>query len=198
MAFKVSDGRNKRRQIINRYLALDPTVGVLLAAADFEWTSRRSILALGAAPTMEIKSELFEHKEYGLRLKKGWEQQVRQKSKGIEKFEDIFDKWARHSQLRYVLWADIEYAMSWRNKLIHGIEGGIGDAAAIQCVNILECANDILESYLSTRNLSAYQVIRRIKGGWSQKAKDVYDKRNLAAKEDARAGKDLEARRVKL
>ena len=88
--------------------------------------------------------------------------------------------------------------MSWRNKLIHGIEGGIGDAAAIQCVNILECANDILESYLSTRNLSVYQVIRRIKGGWSQKAKDAYNKRKLAAKEDARAGKDLEARRVKL
>ena len=197
MAFKVSDGRKKRKHMISRYVAQDPTVGVLLAAADFEWTCRRSILAMGFAPTKEIKSELFEHREYGLQLKKGWEQQVRQKGKGIEKFEDIFDKWARQSQSRYVLWADVEYAMSWRNKLIHGIEGGIGDANGAQCVNILECANDILEAYLQFHKLSAFQMIRRVKGDWSVSAKAAYEKRQKEAKDNARKGKDVGSRRAK-
>lgn len=154
--FLVSDGRKNRKAQVRRLAAQDIAVGVLVAAADFEWTCRRGILAMGNDPTLAIKLELFAGQKFGVKLKSGWEKLVRSKLKGIEKFEEIFDRWAKEKMDKYVRWADIEYAMQNRNKLIHGIVGGIGLAEGRQCVNILECANDILCEYLDShgKNLS--------------------------------------------
>ena len=136
--FLVHDGRRKRKESVLRFAAEDVCVGVLLAAADFEWTCRRAIQAMGYGPTEGIRIELFECGDFGIRVKKGWENQVRQKSKGILKFEDIFSIWAKQNCASYVIWADIEHAMMWRNKLIHGVEGSISTAEGYCCVNILE------------------------------------------------------------
>lgn len=167
--FLVHDGRRKRKEAVLRFAAEDVFVGVLLAAADFEWTCRRAIQAMGYGPTEGIRIELFECGDCGIRVKKGWEKQVRQKSKGILKFEDIFSIWAKQNCASYVIWADIEHAMMWRNKLIHGVEGSIGQAEGYRCVNILECACDILVQYIAQFNVDIYAYVGR-RGKLSNKA----------------------------
>ena len=112
--------------MIARYAVLEPYIGVLVAAADFEWTCRRSILALSKDPTAEIKEELFQKQRWGLKLAKAWEQKICQTKCSKIKFHEIFDVWAKENMSSYVLWADIEYAMMWRNRLIHGVENDIG------------------------------------------------------------------------
>lgn len=159
--FRVHDGRKKRKSMVAKYAAKDPFVGVLIAAADFEWTCRRAILAMGKGSTVGIRQELFKRREFGLELNRGWEQQVRQKSKGVSKFNDIFSVWAKSHCDVYVIWPDIEYAMMWRNKLIHGIANDIGDAEGAKCVNILECASDILVRYLAEFDIDIYKYVGR-------------------------------------
>lgn len=190
--FRVRDGRKKRKSMVVKYAAKDPFVGVLVAAADFEWTCRRAILAMGEGSTLGIRYELFEQWAFGLKLNKGWEGLVRQKSKGIAKFEDIFSSWAKKNSVAYVLWADIEYAMGWRNKLIHGIEGSIGEAEGRKCVNILECACDILLQYVNSHNANVYSYIGR-RGELSSRAirkKQDCERRENENKEARRIGAD--------
>lgn len=186
--FRVHDGRKKRKSIVTKYAAKDPFVGVLLAAADFEWTCRRAILAMGKGSTVGIRCELFEQKAFGLKLNKGWEKQVKQKSKWITKFEDIFSVWAREHCLAYVIWADIEYAMMWRHKLIHGAESDIGDADGYKCVNIFECACDILCKYLSCHNVDIYSYVGR-GGSLSDLAKTIKNDRENWARANINARK---------
>lgn len=159
--FRVHDGRKKRKSMVAKYAAKDPFVGVLIAAADFEWTCRRAILAMGQGSTMGIRYELFDQQAFGIKLSKGWERQVKQKSKGVSKFEDIFSVWAKENCLSYVIWADIEFAMMWRNKLIHGIANDISDVEGAKCVNILECACDILVRYVAEFDVDIYRYVGR-------------------------------------
>ena len=159
--FLVHEGRRKRKESVLRFAAKDVFVGVLLAAADFEWTCRRAIQAMGCGPTEGIRIELFECGNYGIKLKNGWERQVRQKAKGISRFEDIFSVWAKQNCDAYVIWADIEHAMMWRNKLIHGVEGSISPVEGCRCVNILECACDILVRYIAKFNIDIYAYVGR-------------------------------------
>lgn len=159
--FRVHDGRKRRKSMVAKYAAKDPFVGVLIAAADFEWTCRRAILAMGQGSTMGIRYELFDQQAFGIKLSKGWERQVKQKSKGVSKFEDIFSVWAKENCLSYVIWADIEFAMMWRNKLIHGIANDISDVEGAKCVNILECACDILVRYVAEFDVDIYRYVGR-------------------------------------
>jgi len=199
--FRVHDGRKKRKSMVTKYAAKDPYVGVLLAAADFEWTCRRAIQAMGTGSTKGIRYELFEQQAFGLRLNKGWEKQVKQKSKGITKFEDIFSVWAKKNCLAYVIWADIEYAMMWRNKLIHGIESDIGDSDGRKCVNILECACDILDQYLTHLNVNIYAYVGR-GGNLSSLAKKVKKERdewkisNMRARRTAKDEREISGVRM--
>ena len=53
--FLINDTMEERHQTIRSFLSSDPMIAVILAAADFEWTVRRAILALGTLPTKEIR-----------------------------------------------------------------------------------------------------------------------------------------------
>ena len=53
--FLVADNRNDRDLLIKSYFDAEPAISILLAAADFEWTVRRAILALGKSPTKHIR-----------------------------------------------------------------------------------------------------------------------------------------------
>lgn len=188
--FRVHDGRKKRKSMVAKYAAKDPFVGVLIAAADFEWTCRRAILAMGQGSTMGIRYELFDQQAFGIKLSKGWERQVKQKSKGVSKFEDIFSVWAKENCLSYVIWPDIEFAMMWRNKLIHGIANDISDVEGARCVNILECACDILVQYVADFGVDIYKYVGR-GGELSEEAEEV----KKESQENARRVNDARCRK---
>lgn len=58
--FLVEDTRNGRSDKIRSLIDGDLSLAALAAVADFEWTFRRCILALGKSPTMTIRMEILE------------------------------------------------------------------------------------------------------------------------------------------
>ena len=57
--FLVQGTRPERSDKIRSLMDIDINVAVIIAAADFEWTCRRCILALGKSPTKYIREELL-------------------------------------------------------------------------------------------------------------------------------------------
>ena len=58
--FLVEDTRNGRSDMIRSLIETDRSLAALAAVADFEWTIRRCILALGKSPTMTIRMEVLD------------------------------------------------------------------------------------------------------------------------------------------
>ncbi|MEL7507317.1 MAG: hypothetical protein AAFN42_08280 [Cyanobacteria bacterium J06554_1] len=56
--FLVQDSSPAREQRIQKLLAEDPSLSALLSVIHFEWTVRRSIIALGTSPNVEIRAKL--------------------------------------------------------------------------------------------------------------------------------------------
>ena len=55
--FLVQDSSPAREQRIQKLLAEDPSLSALLSVIHFEWTIRRSIIALGTSPNVEIRAK---------------------------------------------------------------------------------------------------------------------------------------------
>ena len=94
---------------IRRYAVEDATIGLILAAVDFEWTLRRAILALGKNSTKHIKAEvLSKGRNSGLdHYKKCWRDEV-EPIHSISLPDFIGD------------WQSLRNAFELRNRLVHG------------------------------------------------------------------------------
>jgi len=53
--FFVQDTLIQRHRKIRSFLKTESVIAVLLGAADFEWTVRRAIIALGHSPNVDIR-----------------------------------------------------------------------------------------------------------------------------------------------
>ncbi len=60
--FSIYETRENREELLNKLLAVDPCVALVIAFLDFEWTLRRCTLALGKSPTSVI------HKKFSGKL----------------------------------------------------------------------------------------------------------------------------------
>jgi hypothetical protein len=58
MMFEVGFGSSKREAEIGKLAAQDLSVGVVLAAAHFEWMVKRTILKVGVSPTKNLRERL--------------------------------------------------------------------------------------------------------------------------------------------
>lgn len=131
--FLVSDTLESRQAKIRQFLADEPGIAVLLAAADFEWTVRRAILLLGKDSNVDIR-ETDLHKASGLwKYERAWNAQV----------------WPQHSKrLREIVsgWDYFEKdAMPLRHKLIHGEQGTTsGDYATDRVEAILAASKSVV------------------------------------------------------
>jgi hypothetical protein len=104
-----SDRRNK---ICSFFNDKDIAISVLLAAADFEWTCRRAIIALGSRPNADIRESL--KRCSGLdKYKEHWKNEVFP-GKG-KRLTEIIDQWS-----------EFKKAYNLRNVLIHGSKGTTG------------------------------------------------------------------------
>lgn len=73
--FLVSDTSESREIRIQNLLVDEPPLAALLAVIHFEWTIRRSIIALGSSPNVDVRKKLegcHGHKKY----KELWKQEV--------------------------------------------------------------------------------------------------------------------------
>ena len=54
--FSIYETRSDREKLLNNLLEQDPTLALIVAFIDFEWTVRRTILALGKSSTKVIRA----------------------------------------------------------------------------------------------------------------------------------------------
>lgn len=112
--FLVGDTLESRQKRIRALLTKDTaTIGVLASAADFEWTVRRAVLALGRGRSVDIRARLA-------------------RCHGLDAYKDA---WAdevgwRGRRLPEVVGPDWRFfrgqAFELRNKLVHGVQGTSG------------------------------------------------------------------------
>ena len=164
--FLVSDGSRKyRKEIINRVAGEDMVLRVLLAAIDFEWTLRRTILALGWSPT-KVLADKFDQIEYRKieGLKKLWNDEV------VVRFGESTPtvvEWVNEHSFAHKKnkrsWDCLCEAWALRHKLVHGIQGSCGDGYGRRMSDVLIFATDRLVDFAEKQGKNVFRVIRRTK-----------------------------------
>jgi hypothetical protein len=149
--FLVSDTLESRQKKIRSFLEREPAIAVLLAAADFEWTVRRAILALGTNPTKDIRKD-FERCRGLDGYKRCWKREVKPRL---------------HVGLAQVVpnWQFLkEQAYDLRNRLIHGVSGPPSVPYARDRVVAMLEASAALVAFAACNEEPIYgRPIRRIK-----------------------------------
>jgi hypothetical protein len=107
--FFVNDSRDERNNKIRSLIDTDICIAVLVAAADFEWTCRRCILALGCSPTKHIRENVLKGATFTQYPRK-WNIEV------YPRFSIHIDAILPHG---FLFNKDNE-AFELRNKIIHG------------------------------------------------------------------------------
>lgn len=109
MTFLIGDTQIDRHAKIRSLVASGEfVIAVLLAAADFEWTVRRAILALGTSPNADIRAVIFKDCSGLAKYKSAWKDEVVPRlGKGLP--EVVPD------------WQHLQDAFELRHRLIHGV-----------------------------------------------------------------------------
>ena len=151
--FLVKDSLNERQKKIRSFLEKEPVIAVLLAAADFEWTARRAILALGKNPTKDINSFMRKERRGGLgALKDYWHDEVHGRLK--KELADVIPNWDYFTKKAYPL----------RHKLVHGAEGTTGVGYVTGAVEAFLAASNAITMFAQDNHEPFYgRRIRRIK-----------------------------------
>lgn len=161
--FKYSENRQERKEVICKIAEINPGAGLILAAADFEWTLNRCILALGKSPTVTLRDELHCPKNTGINTQKqAWKREIK-----VQSLITLFDKWAEKHDLPTIAWSDIKTATYCRNQLVHGVRNNIDDNTARAVIYIFETACDTLCEFAKSRRNDIYGRLHprpRLKG----------------------------------
>jgi hypothetical protein len=151
--FLVSDTLIERQKKIRSFLPNDPAIAVLLAAADFEWTARRAILALGKSPTKEIHERMDKERKGGLEsLQNYWKIEVK----------PLFGKDLAAMIKDWEFFRNTAYKL--RNKLIHGATGSTSVQYATRAVESFLAASKVVADFAEEKGEPIYgRRIRRTK-----------------------------------
>lgn len=153
MTFLVSDSQKERHAKILRFLADgEPVIAVLLAAADFEWTVRRAILALGSSPNTVIRSEVLKHCSGLDKYKTAWREEVKK-------------RFGKNLPAIITNWSDFRKAFELRHKLVHGVSGTTGFQYAEQRVRTILRASQEIADFSLARNIDLFSrlPVRQVK-----------------------------------
>jgi hypothetical protein len=147
--FLVSDTLESRQKKIRSFLEREPAIGVILAATDFEWTVRRTILALGTNPTKDIRRNL--ERERGLDgYKHCWKREVRPRLR-VGLAQEVPD------------WRSLKRAFDLRNRLIHGVISPPGISYARDRADAVLKASAALVKFAERHGAAIYgRRIRRV------------------------------------
>jgi hypothetical protein len=105
--FLARDRREHRESKIRRFLATDPSISLLLAAVNFEWTLCRAVLFLSKRPNSELRA-------------------LMERYYSLDAYKDLWNSEVvvgrNFSRLAVVVrnWSLIRKAFEARNHLVHG------------------------------------------------------------------------------
>ncbi len=146
--FLVKDSSPSREEEIKQILIRDPSLASLLAVIHFEWTIRRSIIALGESPNIKVREKLefcHGHSKY----KEVWKEEVFSKTQLLLP-EVIKD------------WESLVLSFKLRHKLVHGISSCGFDYAEKRVYGAINAAVNVRELCTSHRiDLDARLPVRR-------------------------------------
>ena len=139
----------KRREKIESFLTKEHSgIAVILAAANFEWTLRRAILALGKKPTAILRKEIEKTSNLDS-YKDLWAEKV---IKGVQGLPAIIPGWA-----------ELRTSYKLRHELVHGNKGTTGLEYAWARVDAFLEASKALNDYVISKGAPIYGIrIRRI------------------------------------
>jgi hypothetical protein len=149
--FLVNDTKEERRKKITGFLdSGEPAVAVLLAAANFEWTVRRTIIALGKSPTAHFTQVggLLERCTGLDRYKKVWKDEVSPRTG--KRLAEVIVNWQYFKKNAYPL----------RHKLIHGAQGTTGRNYANDRIESMLAAAENLIDFSHSKGVDIFQRIR--------------------------------------
>jgi hypothetical protein len=152
--FLVTDPITKRQaKIVNFLTSGEQFVAVLLAAADFERTVRRAIIALGVTPTAELARQLGRKGANGSDAK-AKPPKYRASLKGYEKAWTTEVLTLRGLGKRFfgdviASKQELEVAFNLRHELIHGDRGTASSKFAAEQVQVLLEATKAIDNYAS-------------------------------------------------
>jgi hypothetical protein len=106
--FFVLDKEEHKVKKIYSYLGREPMIAILLAAANWEWTTGRCILFLGKRPNVVVRKDLS--KCHGLKkYSELWKEELCSENSTIAPLNKIISQWDEFND-----------AFSLRHTLIHG------------------------------------------------------------------------------
>jgi hypothetical protein len=149
--FTYKESIESRRAKIEAFLTKDQSaVAVIMAAANFEWTLRRSILALGKKATAELRKEI-------------------EKTSSLDHYKKIWANevvYGKTNKLPSIInnWDALIKAYQHRHELVHGNKGTTGLAYSKSRVEVLLVASESLNKFVVSKGGAIYgKRIRRIK-----------------------------------
>lgn len=148
--FFVSDTQAQRHEMIRSFLTEDRApIAVVLAAVDFEWTVRRSILSLGTNPTLHIRLVVMKKNSSLDDYKESWKVEVQ--------------PWLKRSLPQLIPhWSDLRAAFHQRGKLVHGVVGSVKLEYAAKSVEDILTASKLLEDFAVNHEGTLYRrIVRR-------------------------------------
>lgn len=128
----VGDTQAERHARIRAFLDKgEPVIAVLLSAADFEWTVRRAILALGESPNVDIRAHTLKGCSGLDKYKQAWTKEVKKRfDQGLA--EVVSD------------WETFKTSFDLRHRLVHGVTGTTGiDYARTRVEAIMRGSADV-------------------------------------------------------
>ena len=165
--FLVSDrSRANRRKLIARVAGGDSVVQVLLAAIDFEWTLRRTVLALGYSPTKSLAEKMNETRfRHFDGIKKLWKEEVvGHLGKDTPALAQVIDAEAKMpAAAKGSASACLQKAREFRNSIVHGIQGSCGKEYGELQADVFFAASDALATFAMKHKKDIFKTIRRTK-----------------------------------
>ncbi len=181
--FRVNETKEQRKQTILKFVEQDVCVGVLLAAANLEWTLKRCILMMGQSPTadlrkMQISSLCSKDKDKNT-YKRMWDTEIASPRKfnplnevinsGVHFPEEwtvknlprseFFNK-KYFKEIRETGWAALQYAFQCRHDLIHGQKGTLKASHGLVVVSVLLEAFDALVDFSKCRGFDLFSGLK--------------------------------------
>lgn len=152
--FLVSDTRPLREAKIRSFLPDDPAVAIILAAADFEWTVRRAIVALGGSPTKVIREQILAGCHGLDAYKRAWKQEVTPRvGVGLAQVAPPSD-WQYFKDKAYDL----------RHKIVHGVTSSVPVPFATPRLDAILAMSTAVTDFANIQGEPLYgRMIRRSK-----------------------------------
>jgi hypothetical protein len=126
--FLASDPKKHRESKVRSFLATDPSISLLLAAVNFEWTVCRALLFLSKKPNSELRAIMAKY--YSL-----------EKYKELWKLEIVTGRNFKPLATVVRNWSSVRNAFEARNRLVHGRDRYTRNMATPHVNSLLEGAS---------------------------------------------------------